>query len=197
MKLIYVVLLFLAYLINVLHASLPFELDIYDIQCPIPEEFRINNNTGSQCVYSSTETIGIWAEEPRLKKLTQRPECQGLSSPPQLANILNRLGVKFEQTNTGDKENGLKLIQKAMLYGRGCAVGLQNVHMVTLVHYDPLGNRVCIIDNIGAKKIRLMSVKKFMSIWDGWVVVIYNPNDPFPKKVEKHPIKMWYFLEDN
>lgn len=40
------------------------------LQCPIPHENRVKNHTGIQCVYSSIETLGRWAEE---EKLTNPP----------------------------------------------------------------------------------------------------------------------------
>ena len=88
-------------------ADIPLE----SLQCPIPMQDRVKNYTGIQCVYSSIEMLGRWAQEPRLTNppITDRPECKGYSSPGRAAEILSKLGVKFEQTY-GDREKGRILL---------------------------------------------------------------------------------------
>src|SRR5690554_2106247 len=48
------------------------------LQCPIPMNDRVRNHTGIQCVFSSIEMLGRWAEEPKLTNppITSRSDCK-------------------------------------------------------------------------------------------------------------------------
>jgi hypothetical protein len=163
------------------------EPKLENLQCPIPMQDRVKNYTGIQCVYSSIEMLGRWAEEPKLTNppITSRPECKGYSGPSQAARILNNLQIKFEQTY-GDKDKGLELIKKAMKQGRGVLWGVPG-HAMVLIHYSEEQNKVCWVDNSDSKlRVQQTTIKKFKERWNSWVLVIYADNDIAPYKANNH-----------
>ena len=157
-----------------------------EIQCPIPMKDRVANYTGIQCVYSSIETIGRWAECQALitPPLTSRPDCKSFSGPNQAAAKLNELGVRFEQSYHG-QSNGIALIKKAMLEGRGCLFGIPG-HAMVLVHYDEEKDVVKWIDNSDRNlRVQTMTVNRFKSTWNEWVLVIYAQPDVVQFKLNR------------
>ena len=157
-----------------------------EIQCPIPMKDRVRNYTGIQCVYSSIETVGRWAECQQLinPPLTSRADCKSFSGPNEAAERLNRLGVKFEQSYR-DREAGLALIRKAMLDGRGCVFGVPG-HAMTLIHYDEAKDVVKWIDNSdNGLRIQTMTVNQFKHKWNNWVLVIYADPDIIQSKLNR------------
>lgn len=164
------------------------EPSLDSLQCPIPMEDRVPNYTGIQCVYSSTEMLGRWAEEPKLVEppITSRSDCKGYSGPSRLSSILRKLEVRFEQSN-GSRSKGLQLIKKAMDEGRGCLFGVPG-HAMVLVHYDESNDRVCWVDNSDRSlKVQTMSVSRFKQRWDSWICIIYADNDVIPYKLGRGP----------
>jgi hypothetical protein len=159
-----------------------------DIQCPIPMKDRVKNGTGIQCVWSSIEMIGRWAEEPKLMNppLTSRRECKSYSGAESAAYQLKKLGVKFEQSYSG-KEKGLILLKKAMAEGRGCLWGVPG-HAMVLVHYDEAANEVKWVDNSDMSlKIQTTTIPKFMNRWTGWILVVYADKDIIAEKLGRFP----------
>ena len=164
------------------------EPELESLQCPIPMECRVRNYTGIQCVYSSTEMLGRWAEEPKLVNppLTSRGDCKGYSSSGQLARVLRGLDVKFEQS-TGSETAGILLIKKAMEEGRGCLFGVPG-HAMVLVHYDEETDRVCWVDNSDRSlQVQTMTIRRFKERWSYWVCVIYADNEVIPYKIGRGP----------
>jgi len=157
------------------------ELD--GVQCPIPMKDRVKNYTGIQCVFSSIECIGRWAECPKLTDppITSRAECKSYSSPEDAAKKLTSFGVKFEQSHR-DREKSLALLKRAMADGRGCLWGVPG-HAMVLVHYDETKKIVKYINNSNSKlPIETMSMERFNKTWDTWVLVVFSEPDPFPGK---------------
>jgi len=172
----------------------PEEKNLGDIQCPIPMKDRVRNYTGIQCVYSSLEMLGRWAEEPKLMNppLTSRKECKGYSSPIRASQVLRSLGVKFENVS-GNRAAGIRLIKKAMAERRGALFGVPG-HAMVLVHYDEKKDVVKWVDNSDRRlRVQTMTVRRFKQRWDSWVMVIYADNDIIPAKfgnlANKIPIK--------
>lgn len=160
------------------------EPKLESLQCPIPKEDRVKNYTGIQCVYSSIEMLGRWAEEPKLVNppITSRKDCKGYSGPSQASKILDKLQVKFEQSY-GDKIKGLKLIKKSMKEGRGILWGVPG-HAMVLVHYSEKQNKVCWVDNSDSKlRVQQSTIEKFNSRWNSWVLMIYADEDVIPYKI--------------
>lgn len=159
------------------------EPPLEELQCPIPRECRVKNYTGIQCVYSSIEMLGRWAEEEKLVEppITSRSDCKGYSGPSRAGEILTNLGVKFEQTY-GDREKGMRLIKSAMRAGRGVLWDVPG-HAMVLVHYDEKEDRVCWVDNSDKTlKVQQTTVEKFKKRWGSWVLVIYAEPDMPPEK---------------
>lgn len=168
---------------NPLYSSIDGTDSAEDAQCPIPKEDRVVNRTGTQCVWSSIEMLGRWAEEPKLVNppLTSRRECQTYSSPSLAARVLGDLDVRFEQTY-GDREKGVALIKKAMAEKRGCLFSVPR-HAMVLIHYDEDENIVKWVDNSDVSlKVQTTTVDRFHRMWDSWVLVIYADNDIIPRK---------------
>lgn len=163
------------------------EIPLETLQCPIPHGDRVKNYTGIQCVYSSIEALGRWAEEPRLvdPPLTSRSDCKGYSGPERAGDILKKLGVRFEQTY-GDRERGVGLIKKAMREGRGALWDVPG-HAMILVHYDEDEDRVCWVDNSDSSlKVQETTVERFSKRWGSWVLVVYAEPDIVPEKIRKY-----------
>jgi len=163
------------------------------LQCPIPMECRVKNHTGIQCVFSSIEMLGRWAECKELidPPITSRSDCKSYSGPSDAGGKLKRFGVKFEQTT--DRTEGLKLIKKAMAEGRGCLWGVPG-HAMVLVHYSEEEDRVCWVDNSDySLKVQTTNIAGFNRRWSDWILVVYAVPDVIPYKVgdpaNKIPIK--------
>jgi len=157
-----------------------------DIQCPIPMTDRVKNGTGIQCVWSSIETLGRWAEEPKLVNppLTSRSDCKSYSGPGLAAKKLKELGVRFEQVANGqDRQSSIALMKRATSEGRAALFGVPG-HAMVCVHYDEAADTVKWIDNSDRSlKVQTTTIERFNRMWDGWVLVIYADNDIIPQKV--------------
>jgi hypothetical protein len=167
------------------YESAGVEVPLDSLQCPIPIKDRVRNYTGIQCVYSSIEMLGRWAEEPKLMNppITSRPDCKGYSGPSRAAEILNKMGVRFEQSY-GDKERGRNLLRKAMREGRGALWDVPG-HAMVIVHYNEEEDRVCWVDNSDRTlKVQETNIKGFERRWGSWILVIYADNDIVPDKME-------------
>lgn len=164
--------------------SLGSEVPLESLQCPIPMKDRVKNHTGVQCVYSSIEMLGRWAEEPKLinPPITSRPDCKSFSNPSRASEILDRLGVKYEQTY-GDRQKGRDLLKKAMKEGRGALWDVPG-HAMVIVHYSEEEDRVCWVDNSDRTlKVQETTVERFNKRWGSWILVIYAEKDIVPDKV--------------
>lgn len=165
------------------------EEDIKGLQCPIPMSCRVKNGTGIQCVWSSIEMLGRWAEEPKLTNppLTSRSDCKSYSSPSLAATRLNTLKVKFEQSYKS-KTEGVQLLKKAMAEGRGCLWGVPG-HAMVIVHYNEEQDKMCWVDNSDRSlKVQKTTIAGFNKRWDSWILVIYADNDIIPNKMKNDPI---------
>lgn len=154
---------------------------------PIPMEDRVFNKTGIQCVWCSLETIGRYAQEPKLIGLTDLPDCKSYSSPSHAAKKLRQLNVKFEQTTS--KQDRSLIIKSVVNEKRGCLFAVPG-HAMTLVHYDEKEGIVKYINNSDKTlKIRTWTMQEFNKRWDGWICVIYADKDIIPNKyLPKLPI---------
>lgn len=147
---------------------------------------RVFNQTRIQCVYASAEMLGRWAEEPKLinPPLTSRADCKGYSSPSRLAQILNSINVKFEQSYN-NRPQGRALIHRAMAEGRGCMWGVPG-HAMVIVHFDEYKNVMKWVDNSDRSlKVQTTTIAGFEKRWDSWICVIYADNDIVPMKMKK------------
>lgn len=165
------------------------EEDLKSLQCPIPMECRVKNYTGIQCVWSSIEMLGRWAEEPKLTNppITSRADCKSYSSPSLASRRLDQLKVKFEQV-PNNKERGRALIKKAMAEHRGCLWGVPG-HAMVIIHYSEEQNKVCWVDNSDRTlRVQTTDMKGFERRWQGWILVIYADKDIIPEKMDERPL---------
>jgi len=167
-----------------MYTSLVGEYEPSEIHCPSPMKDRVKNGTGVQCVWSSIEMLGRWAEETKLinPPITTRSDCKSYSSPSLAAQRLMQLQVNFKQ-EYGDKQRGLMLIRQAMSEGRGCLFGVPG-HAMVLVHFDESANIVKWVDNSDRTlKVQTMTIDQFLKRWDSWALVIYADVDVIPNKI--------------
>lgn len=163
------------------------EDDIENTMVPIPMEHRVFNKTGIQCVWCSLETLGRYANEPKLIGLTNLPDCKSYSSPSLAARKLKQLNVKFEQTTS--KSDRSLIIKSVVKEKRGCLFAIPG-HAMTLVHYDEPAGIIKYINNSDKYlKIRTWTMQEFNRRWDGWICVIYPDDDKIAEKyTSKIPI---------
>lgn len=164
----------------------PDEKELEGVQSPIPMKDRVKNYTGIQCVFSSLECIGRWAELKALIEppITSRSDCKSYSGPADASAKLNKLGVKFEMSYR-DRSKSVALVKKAMSEGRGCLFGVPG-HAMVLCHYDEEAGVVKYINNSNHRlPIEKMSMSEFNRKWDSWVIVVYAEPDLFPQKALK------------
>lgn len=148
----------------------PINLAGMGVECPVPEEDRVVNGTGIQCVWSSLETIARYIGEERLYTLTDRYKRQ--AGPGDVASVLGEAGVPYEQST--NKTESRMLIMRGMARGMPVLLGWGGYHAMVIANYDPTCNRVSIIDNsnLGAG-IKDMTISEFENGWDGWVVLLH------------------------
>ena len=161
----------------------PDDDELEGVQCPVPMEDRVRNYTGIQCVFSSIEMLGRWAEEEKLinPPITSRSNCKSYSGPNDAANKLRNIGVTFEQSYRS-REKGLELIRRAMADGRACLFGVPG-HAMVLCHFDEENNVVRWVDNSDRSlRMQKSTVDWFLRRWDSWVLVVYAEPDLFPAK---------------
>jgi len=158
-----------------------------NIQVPIPKKDRIFNRTGTQCVWVSLETVGRWAEEPKLvdPPISSRPECQSYANPSSVHRVLTKLGVKFEQTTSG-LSSAMAMMKKATESGRGCVFTIPG-HAMTMLHFDEAKDEVKWVDNVDRTlKVQTTKISTYKRYWDTWVIIIYPDNeDKLNFKIQK------------
>lgn len=154
--------------------------DLTDVMVPIPMKDRVFNKTGIQCVWCSLETIGRYAEEPKLIDMTELSDCKSYSGPDSAGRKLRQLKVKFEQT-TSRSDRSL-LIKSVVKERRGCLFDVPG-HAMTLIHYDEEKKIVKYINNSDRSlAVRTWTMDEFNRRWGGWICVIYADNDIIPFK---------------
>lgn len=129
---------------------------------------RVPNRTGSQCGWSSLETLARHHRIQALYDLTR--QYHGLSSPGQVAQVLGARGVRYRQQQPGQRDTGILTGEGRRL---GCLVGLGGKHAVTCLGSD--GQTVRVIDNEGPRALEVQDwpAAQFLAQWDGWAVVLY------------------------
>ncbi len=155
------------------------EIDIYPndkengISAPLAHDNRALNTKG-QCVWSSLQNMGRQIGEPKLYDLTKDRRCQGGANPSDVHRVLTSLGVKFEQAT--NKKDGYKLMQKGLAEGRPCIISYSVAHVINVVHYDPLANKVGVVNNHGDRfQTQYHTLKEFDRLFKGWVCIVYGP----------------------
>lgn len=165
---------------------LPLEVyaqEAAEIHAPIAQEDRIFNHTNVNCVFCSVEMMARRAKETRLYGISS--QYIGPCSMQQLINLLIGRNIRFKISHHGSISESAKrdfLLLPCKYEKRGVVVGVDNrTHVVNLVHYDDITKTVMIIEN-GDKdlKVQQMDWDEFHRRWDGYAIIIYAKNDPFP-----------------
>jgi hypothetical protein len=180
------------------------EIDIYPndkengIMAPLDKDNRALNTIG-QCVWSSLQNAGRQIGEEKLYNLTKDRRCRGGASPPDVHRVLTSLGVKFEQAT--NKKDGYKLLQKGLTLGYPCLISYGSAHAINCNHYDPLANKVAIVNNHGDRfQTKYHTLAEFDRLFKGWVCVVYPPEGAEEKmekwRLSERKIYMDYYSPD-
>jgi hypothetical protein len=150
--------------------------EMFDVQVPIAKENRAFNVSGVQCVWCSLQNLAKHHKETRLYDLTDK--YKHATGPAYVGRVLDSRGVKYKQVYSG-KQAGVNFIKEYVTKKKlGVGVGVNNIHMINVVHFDETKGVVKVIDNGGpnALKIQTWTVDQFTQRFDGWAVVIFPPN---------------------
>lgn len=163
----------------------PEEIELKDVQVPIPRSMRVLNTKGC-CVWSSAEVLAYYAELKTLYGITKdvrdggNPYTQGGASSGNVKYFFDKKHIKYEMIV--DKSNTAFLVRGCKIERRGVAFGIRG-HMLNLVHYDPDTKIVKVIDNADRSlSVQTWSWEKFHRVWSGWAYVIYAEPDIIPFK---------------
>ncbi len=128
----------------------------------IPQEHRVPNRTGGQCVWVSLATLARFHGVTRGAALSQHG---GLAAPGQPEGELRRLGIQFRSQSPPNRDT--RILRDAIDYGYGAMIGLNGQHAVVAVALE--SDTLTVIENgdpkLGERKVHL-------SAWDGWTIVL-------------------------
>ena len=151
----------------------PDELPIMNL----PLEARQKNyGTGGSCVCASTISCLRWQGRDDLADKV-RSSCAGGQSSQSLNAKLERLGIRYAYTVSGD----VSFLEWACRTRRGSGIGFYSSHYVNLVHLD--ATRAVLLDNNRVGKYITMTRAEFLRRWrqqyGGWAcTVVYSPAPP-------------------
>jgi len=147
--------------------------DAEGVQVPIPMSCRVPNRTRYQCVWCSIECLARYHKIPEASHLTD--DHKGKTGGGEVRQVLNRLGIKYQQQYEGNYDK--KLLIDACAKGWGAGVGVNGNHMINLVHYKD--GVVKVIDNSDRSlRIQTWTEQQFLQHWDGWVITLVPPGSP-------------------
>ncbi len=139
----------------------------------IPLDCRVRNLPGQRCGWCALETLARYHKITELHNLADKQTNS--ASPADLEAALDKVNVNYRVQDAGLRNKAI--LRYAVREKLGAIVGFRELtpgagrHIVTLVDYGP--DEVRVIDSNDADgRIRSMSVKHFLSWWDGFVLVI-------------------------
>jgi ABC-type bacteriocin/lantibiotic exporter with double-glycine peptidase domain len=142
-------------------------------EVPIPMECRVRDLPGDRCGWCALETLARFHHITELNHLADKQT--GRASIADLEAALDKVEVNFRVQDPGIRNKAI--LRYAVREKLGAIVGFRELtpgagrHIVTLVDYEP--DEVRVIDsNDSDGRIRTMSLKRFLSWWDGFVLVI-------------------------
>lgn len=157
---------------------------------------RIPNRSGSQCVWSSLETLARHHGISAAYDLTAR--YGGTAGPGNVQAALSARRVKFKQWGPGPTD--ISRIKEACESGLYCMIGVHGVHAIVCCGCDD--RVVSVIDNCGPKALQTQAwtLERFRNSWDGWVCVLYPDApigapelaSPAPRRAAPYPGAMPY-----
>jgi hypothetical protein len=142
-------------------------------EVPIPLECRVRNQPGERCAWCALETLARYHEITDLYDLAEKHTKP--ASIADLESALDKVNVNYRVQDAGPLD--IAILRYALREKLGAVVGFPEAkpgagrHMVTLVDYGP--NEVRVIDSNDADgRVRTMPLKRFLSWWDGFALVI-------------------------
>lgn len=139
----------------------------------IEQKNRVHDRWGDRCGWCALETLARYFEITELYDLADKQT--GPSRIADLETALDRANVNYRVQEPGCRNKAI--LSYAVRQNLGALVGFRERtpgagrHIVTLVDYGP--DEVRVLDSHdGDGRIRTMSLKRFLSWWDGFVLVI-------------------------
>lgn len=142
-------------------------------QVSIPLDCRIRNLPRQRAGWCALETLARYHHLTELYHLAD--EHTSAAQPADLEEALDKVNVNYRVQDTGCRNKAI--LRYAVREKLGAVVSFREYkkgagrHMLTLVDYGPTEVRV-IDSNDSDGLIRTMSLKRFLSWWDGFALVI-------------------------
>jgi ABC-type bacteriocin/lantibiotic exporter with double-glycine peptidase domain len=142
-------------------------------EVPISAANHVRNRSGRACGWCALETL---ARHHRLEALYGLADKHtGPSRPRDLEAALDDAGINYRVQPAGNRNTFI--LRYAVREKLGALVGFHPLkpgadrHMVTLVDIGP--DKVRVIDpNDSDGRVRTMSLKRFLSWWDGFTLIV-------------------------
>ncbi len=139
----------------------------------IAPENRIRNQPEGRCAWCALETLGRHHGIEALHGLADKYTTR--ATPADLEKVLDDLRIDYRTQPAGSRST--TILRYAIRENLGAIVGFrelrpgQGAHMVTVVDFG--SDEVRVIDSNDADgRIRTMSLKRFLSWWDGFALVL-------------------------
>ncbi|HET6878669.1 MAG TPA: hypothetical protein VFI31_00770 [Pirellulales bacterium] len=141
----------------------------------LPLEARCKNYGGGSCVCASTISLLRWQGRDDLAAAL-RNTCAGGQSAASLHAKLERLGVYYAATTSGD----VAFLEWAVRTRRGCGLTFYPMHYVNLV--DLTDDQATLLDNNRVGQYITLPRDEFVRRWRGYggwaTAVVYSPAAP-------------------
>jgi hypothetical protein len=141
----------------------------------LPMEARCRNYGGGSCVCASTISLLRWQGRDDLAQ-GLRANCGGGQSAGSLHAHLERLGVRYAYTTSGD----VSFLEWAVRTRRGCGITFYPAHFVNLV--DLTADEATLLDNNRVGQYITLPRDEFVRRWRGYggwaTAVVYSPAAP-------------------
>jgi hypothetical protein len=145
----------------------------------LPPEARCRNYGGGSCVCASTISLLRWQGREDLAAAL-RNSCSGGQSSASLHSKLERLGVRYASTTSGD----VAFLEWAVRTRRGCGLTYYPMHYVNLV--DLTAEHATLLDNNRVGQYITIPRDEFIRRWRGYggwaTAVVYAPAAPLARR---------------
>lgn len=145
----------------------------------LPVASRMRNYNSGSCVCASTISCLRWQGQDDLAK-KMREICSGGQSAGSLHEKLERLGIRYAYTTSGD----VKFLEWAIRTRRGSGITFFSNHFINIVHMD--ATHVLMMDNNHPQDFIKLDRDEFIRRWHGyggWATVpVYSPAPPLAYK---------------
>lgn len=134
---------------------------------------RIRNQPDGRCAWCALETLGRHQGIEALQGLADKHATR--ATPSDLEAVLDDLHIDYRTQPIGSRST--TILRYAIRENLGAIVGFRELapgrgpHMVTLVDFGDKEVRV-IDSNDSDGRVRTMSLKRFLSWWDGFALVL-------------------------